>query len=249
VSPNDVTAFSVTAPGTDNRLPSAGETITKFYDLNPDRVGQVDNYVTKASNYGDQSEKWSGVDINLSARLRGSLLLQGGTSTGRTSINTCDIRAQLPETAMLNPFCDAATPWLTQVKFVAAYTVPRVGMQVSGTLQNLPGPALSATFVASNAIVTPSLGRPLSGGAANATVNLIEPNSVNFDRYTQIDLRVGKSIRLGAYRAAINLDMFNALNANSVLALNNTFGGATPWLTPQSIMQGRLLKISGQFDF
>ena len=47
----------------------------------------------------------------------------------------------------------------------------------------------------------------------------------------------------------MNLDMFNALNANSVLSLNNAFGGATPWLTPQSIMQGRLLKISGQFDF
>jgi hypothetical protein len=239
----------VTAPSTDDRLPSAGETIAGFFDLNSNRVGQVDNYVTRASEYGDQSETWSGVDVNVSARLRGSLLLQGGTSTGRTSTNTCDIREELPETAMLNPFCDAATPWLTQVKFVAAYTVPRVGVQVSGTLQNLPGPALSAAYVASNAIIVPSLGRPLSGGAANATVNLIQPNSVNFDRYTQVDLRVGKSIRIGTYRAGVNLDMFNALNANSVLALNNTFGGARPWLTPQAIMQGRLLKISGQFDF
>jgi hypothetical protein len=249
VAPTDVTGFSVTAPNTDPRLPSAGGTIGGFFDLNPNKVGQVDPFVTKASNYGDQSETWSGVDVNLSARLRGSLLLQGGTSTGRTSTNTCDIRDELPETAMLNPFCDNATPWLTQVKFVAAYPVPRLGIQVSGTLQNLPGPALSATYVASNAIVAPSLGRPLSGGAANATVNLIAPGSTNFDRYTQIDLRVGKTIRLGTYRAAVNLDVFNALNANSVLSLNNTFGGATAWLAPQSIMQGRLLKISGQFDF
>jgi hypothetical protein len=98
-------------------------------------------------------------------------------------------------------------------------------------------------------MVTPSLGRPLSGGAANATVNLIAPASASFDRYTQVDLRVGKSIRVGTYRAAVNLDMYNALNANSVLGLNTVFGGARPWLTPQSIMQGRLLKISGQFDF
>ena len=90
---------------------------------------------------------------------------------------------------------------------------------------------------------------PLSGGAANATVNLIAPGSVNFDRYTQIDLRVGKSIRVSTYRTSVNLDIFNALNEDPVLSLNNTFGGATPWLTPQSIMQGRLLKISAQFDF
>jgi len=150
---------------------------------------------------------------------------------------------------MLNPFCENSTPWLTQVKFMTAYSLPRVGVNLSGTLQNLPGPALSATYVASNAIVTPSLGRPLSGGAANATVNLIAPGSANFDRYTQVDLRIGKSIRVGTFRTAVNLDMFNALNANSVLALNTVFGGARPWLTPQSIMQGRLLKISAQIDF
>ena len=83
---------------------------------------------------------------------------------------------------MLNPFCDVKTPWLTQLKFVAAYTVPRVDVHVSGTLQNLPGPALSATYVASNALVQPSLARPRAGGAANATVNLIAPGSTNFDR-------------------------------------------------------------------
>jgi hypothetical protein len=249
VTPSDVGTFSVPATATDSRLPSAGETITGFYDLNPSVVGRVDNYLTRASDYGDQSETWSGVDVNFNVRIRGGLLLQGGSSTGRTSTDTCEIREKLPETSLLNPFCDTSTPWLTQLKFVSAYTIPRIGVNVSGTLQNLPGPALSATYVASNAIIAPSLGRPLSGGAANRTVNLIAPASANYDRYTQVDLRIGKSVRVGTYRAGVNLDMYNALNANSVLALNTVFGGARPWLTPQSIMQGRLLKISGQFDF
>ena len=65
-------------------------------------------------------------------------------------------------------------------------------MQVSGTLQNLPGPALSADFVAAERARGPSLGRPLSGGAANVTVNLIEPGSIYADRYKQLDLRFGK---------------------------------------------------------
>ncbi len=249
VSPADVTAFSVPAPNVDPRMPTAGQTVTGYYDLNPNVVGQVSNYVTKASNYGDQSEMWNGVDVNVSARLRGSLLLAGGTSTGRTSTNTCAVREELPETAMLNPFCDSSTPWLTQVKFVTSYIVPRIGVNLSGTLQNLPGPALSATYVASNAVVAPSLGRPLSGGAANVTVNLMGPTSENYDRYTQLDLRVGKAIPIGMVRSSLNLDIFNALNASSVLALNTVYGGARPWLSPQSIMQGRLLKISAQIDF
>src|SRR6185503_4118261 len=184
VAPADVTGFSVAAPGTDSRLPSAGQTIGGFYDLNPDKVGQVDNYVTTASSYGGQSEVWSGVDVNLSARIRNGIFVQGGTSTGRTHTDSCAIRATLPETAMLNPFCDVTTPWATQLKLVGAYTVPRVDGQLSATFQNLPGPALSATYVASNALIAPSLGRALSGNAANATVNLIAPAATYAKRFS-----------------------------------------------------------------
>jgi hypothetical protein len=249
VGATDVAAFSVMAPTTDSRLQSAGQTIGGFYDLNPDKVGLVDNYVTKASRYGDQSEVWSGLDVNLAARIRSGIFVQGGTSTGRTHTDSCAIRQQLPETAMLNPFCNVTTPWTTQLKLVGAYTVPKVDAQFSATFQNLPGPALSATYVASNALIAPSLGRPLSGAAANATVNLIAPGATYADRFSQLDLRFGKSVRVAGYMTTINLDVFNALNSNAVLAQNNAFGGTTPWRTPQAIMQARLLKISGVFDF
>jgi len=122
-------------------------------------------------------------------------------------------------------------------------------VQVSGTLQNIPGPIANAAYVASNAVVQPSLGRALSGGAANVTVNLIAPSSLYADRVNQVDLRVGKVLRFGRTRASVNLDMFNALNSSAVLLVNPSFGGTTPWQRPQSILQARLIKISTQIDF
>jgi hypothetical protein len=249
VTPADVTAFNVTAPSTDTRLPTSGQVISGYYDLNPNKVGLVDNYITKASNYGKQTEHWNGVDVTMSARLRNGLLVQGGTSTGRTSTNHCEIRDKLPEASLTNPFCDVATPFLTQVKFLAAYTVPRIDVQLSGTLQNIPGPVANANYVVASALVAPSLGRPLSGNAANVTVSLIEPNSLYGDRINQVDLRVGKILRFGRVRTGVNLDVFNALNSAAVLAVNNSFGGTTPWQRPQSILQARLVKISLQADF
>ena len=249
VEPGDVAAFSVTAPASDPRLPSAGNTISGFYDLNPNKVGLVDTYITKASNYGPQTEVWRGVDVNMRARIRDGLLIQGGTSTGRTSTDSCEIRERLPETALLNPFCDIRTPWLTQIKFLAAYTVPRIDVQLSATVQNTPGPIANATYVAANALVQPSLGRPLSGGAANATVNLIAPGTLVANRINQVDVRVGKVLKFGRTRTSVNLDVFNALNSSSVLAVNSAFGGTTPWQRPQSILQARLLKISWNLDF
>ena len=140
--------------------------------------GKTDNFISRATNYGAPKNYWHGAEAQVNARLGSGLTLQGGTSTGRTSTDSCEIRAKLPETALLNPFCDITTPWLTQIKFLAAYTVPRIDVQVSATVQNTPGPIANATYVATNALVQPSLGRPLSGGAANATVNLIAPGTL-----------------------------------------------------------------------
>ena len=151
---------------------------------------------------------------------------------------------------MTNPFCAPDLPFLTQVKFLATYTVPRIDVQVSGTMQNVPGPAIAANFVATNAMVQPSLGRPLSGGAANVTVPLVAPGALYGDRVNQVDVRFGKSVRLmNGLRTSFNVDIYNALNSSAALSLFGTVGGARPWQQPQTIMQARLVKLSAQFDF
>jgi hypothetical protein len=69
-----------------------------------------------------------------------------------------------------------------------------------------------ATYNAPNAVVLPSLGRALSGGATNVQVNLVTPNASGTlygDRVNQLDLRVGKVLRFGRARTAVNLDLYN----------------------------------------
>jgi hypothetical protein len=71
---------SVTVP-TDSRLPNGGgNVISGLYNLNPNKVGQVSNYRTRASNYGEQIQRWSGFDISVASRARAGMLLQGGVT-------------------------------------------------------------------------------------------------------------------------------------------------------------------------
>ena len=245
----DFDTFSITAPA-DARLPDGGGySVGGLRNLKPGSFGRPSsNYVTFADAYGNQIQRWNGVDVSVNARVRNGLLLQGGVSTGRTSTDNCEIVAQLPEISPLIPqgYCHVDTNFLTQVKFLASYTIPRVDLQVSASFQSIPGPAIAADFVASNALVTPSLGRPLSGGAPNVTVNIVEPGTVYGERLNQLDVRFAKILRSGGNRTSLNLDLYNALNGNAVIQQSNTFGN---WQQPQGILIGRSVKVSAQYNF
>src|SRR6185369_2717246 len=196
------------------RLPDGGGyVISGLYDLNPSKVGVVDNYQTLSSDFGNQYEHWNGVDVSVNARLEKGLLLQGGVSTGRTSTDNCDIVAKSGG----NPsplYCHVDTAFLTQVKLLGSYNVPRVDIQFAATFQSTPGPAIAANYLATNADVQPTLGRPLSGGAANVTVNLVAPGTMYGDRANQLDLRFSRSFKFSTRRVSLNLDVYNAFNAN-----------------------------------
>jgi hypothetical protein len=66
------------------------------------------------------------------------------------------------------------------------------------------------------------------------------------DRLNQLDLRFGKLLRLGRARTTASVDVYNALNSNTILALNNNFAA---WQRPTSILTARFVKISLQLDF
>ncbi|MBI4263428.1 MAG: TonB-dependent receptor [Acidobacteria bacterium] len=245
-SVSDYDVFSVTAPA-DPRLPGGGGyVVSGLYNVNPDKLGQVDNYLTFSSTYGKDSERWRGVDVGLMTRFAADLLFQGGLSMGRTVRDNCEVRAKVPEIALTNPYCHVAENLQTNVKFVASYTIPRVAVQASAAFQSFPGTPVVANFVASNAVVRPSLGRNLAGGASSVTVNLIEPGTQYGDRINQLDLRFGKILRFGTARSTLSLDLYNALNAAPVLTENSSYAR---FREPRQTNQARLARISLQFDF
>jgi hypothetical protein len=117
---------------------------------------------------------------------------------------------------------------------------------VSATLQNLPGPVILADYTATNAVVAPSLGRPLAGGAANVTVPIVQPGTLYGDRLNQVDLRISKLFAFAGTRSRVSLDLYNAMNSDAVLEVNNNFAA---WQRPTEIMPARFAKFSVQFDF
>jgi hypothetical protein len=262
----EYTRFSLVAPAADSRLPNAGQTVTGLFDLNPSAFGRnLDNYLTFAKHYGRQIEHWNGFDATIDARPREGVLIQGGLSSGRTVTDNCEVAAQVPEVlfgAATVPFgtpnanvwtplqyCHQSSGFLTQVKLIGSYTIPRVDVQISGALQSLPGPFILANYNAPNAVVAPSLGRNLSGNAANISVELIPPGSLYGERLNEVDLRLAKILKVGRTRTSLNLDFPNLFNSNPITGLNTTFGGATPWLRPQAILLARYAKVSAQIDF
>ena len=246
----DYDRFTLSAPS-DPKLPGGGGyALTGLYNVTPAKFGQTDNFVTSVKNSygGGQKEFWTGYDLTVQMRSVQGVTLSGGLSTGHTTNDTCDLKKQIPELGgEADPWCLRQEGFQTQYKFLGSYVIPRVDVLVSGTYQSTPGPSLAANFNVPNAQVQPLLGRPLSGGAANVAVNLVQPGSLFGERINQLDLRLAKVLSFGRTRTNIGIDIFNALNGNTATNYNQTYGPA--WLTPTAVVPARFIKLSAQFDW
>ncbi|MEQ1728942.1 MAG: hypothetical protein ABL982_11220, partial [Vicinamibacterales bacterium] len=260
LDPSNFSPYSITAP-VDSRLPNGGGyVVSGLYNIKPEFFSvPASNFVTLSDNYGKQTEHWNGVDITMTAR-PSNLMLQGGVSMGRASTNTCDLPGKgvspttvsgtglitIPVTNPSTLYCDYTQALQTQAKAFAVYTFNKPGVQVSASLQSVPGAQIAANYVATNAVIQPSLGRPLSGNTANVTINLVEPGTMSGSRLNNLDLRVSKILSFGRTRSTIGLDILNATNSNTVLT--QSFAYAT-WLQPQSIPQPRAARIGINIEF
>jgi hypothetical protein len=266
--PSDLTPFSIVAP-VDPRLPDGGGyVVSGLYDVVPAKVGAVDNLVIDSSAYGRWYQYFNALDVTFRVRSLKGLTLAAGTSTGQTVADNCAVRASLPELATtatgttafgpglgtsavtpVSPYCHAAFGILTQLRGFSSYVMPKIDVELAATFQSKPGPMLAANYVVPNAEVAPSLGRNLSGNAANVTVNLIAPGTMYGDRINQLDVRVSKRLRFQRLRTFIALDTYNVLNSSVVLSYNPAFVPGGTWLQPLTIMSPRLIKITAEVDF
>jgi hypothetical protein len=254
VTSNDFSPYTITAPS-DSRLPgNGGYPVGTLYNVVPGLFGQTSNNVTRAENFGTQYQSYNGMLLNLSARMRNGLSLTGGIGGGVTVLDSCEIRAALPETNPTNPYCHQDPGFVTKANAIGSYTVPKIDVLLAGTVRSDQGAALAANYNVPVAQITAALGRPASLAGTTQAINMIAPGQVWGDRVNEIDLRFAKILKYGRMRTNVGIDIFNVINSNAVLTYNQTFSptvttGSGAWLAPTSVLTPRFFKISAQIDF
>jgi hypothetical protein len=267
-NPSEYSPYCITTP-VDPRLPGGGnQQICGLYDLNPtgpdgqSLVGQVNNFVTSSSKFGNQYEVYNGVDLSIRARFVHGGLVSGGVNIGDQNIGVVNLISAglgIAGTAVShanhcfvvnNPGelyqCDVAPPYVTQLKISASYTLPW-DVQVGANVQSIPGPVYAASYPATTQQIAPSLGRPLSGGVRQVTIQIMPPFSQLGPRINQTDIRVAKGFHVGQVRIQGLFDVYNLLNSSAVLLNNINYG--PNWLQPTTILNGRLVKFGLQTSF
>jgi hypothetical protein len=265
VGPSDFDTLTFTAP-THASLPNGGQPVS-YPLLKPEAFGLLDNYLTLASDYGDVTTYWQGLDLTVNARTTTGLTLQGGFTTGAGTRDACEVTARLPETLVLAAgtqqisSCRVEEQWQWNWRGLVSYVIPKVDVQVSGILRSLlntaptnnpgsNGASLSANYNITTQQVQAILGRPLAGNAANTTLDLTLPGELYPDRLNTVDMRFAKILRFGRTRSNVGIDLYNLFNANTGTAFNQAFGfdGAS-WLRPTSILNARFLRFNATVDF
>jgi hypothetical protein len=239
----DFDPYSITAP-VDPRLPGGGGYVIRdLWDITNAKFGATSNYEVPVSDFGESIRYFHAIDLNLRGEVK-NVSLRLATSTGRQVTDACDMAIDNPSQRN----CHVALPFKMNASTMVSYVVPKIRVQTSGVFRSGPGTQISANQVVPSATVAQTLGRPLAGGTANVTINLINPGEMYRDRVNLLDLRFAKLFDLGTNkRLNVGLDIFNVFNSNVILNSNNTYGAA--WLTPTAVQTSRQLQGSVRFDF
>jgi hypothetical protein len=267
VGANDYDTWVVPVPDNAN-LPNAGGTAS-YVAITPTAFGRgARDFQTSEENVAGEGRTayWHGVDFNATARMRGSLTVQVGTTTGRGRRDICALWQARPQLAGNNRLdaCDVTEPWLTTVRGLASYRIPTVDVQVSATIRSARtvasenasnGASLSANYQLPNTVVQQLLGRLPAGASAaqNTTVNLLAPSELYpLTRRTEVDMRFAKILRFAGTRLDVGVDVYNLFNSNATTTYLQTFlysnSGAT-YLSPTAILGPRLARLNATLTF
>jgi len=258
VSPSDVAAFTLRTPS-DSRLPGGGGgTVGPLYNLNPNVFGQSNLLIRSTKDVGKDSRVYNGIEVTFNVRSAGGFTFSGSTTTSKVADDWCEIRQALPESYLLNPYCDIESPWQTGFGGLATYTIPRIDVLLStsysdrvaaGTNQITSLPATYTLTAADQAAAAAEIGRPLTL-AGPLQVNLLAPGQLYGARVRQLDLAVKKVIRFAGQRLTVGVDMYNLMNNNVTLAYNGTFvPGVAGWNSPTTYMNPRVFRLNAEYSW
>jgi hypothetical protein len=123
--------------------------------------------------------------------------------------------------------------------FKIAGTLPlKWDMEFSGTYVSFAGNETQVIWT------VPASAYPNGQRTAATNVRLSAPGTLYLPRWNQVDVAFKKTFRVGTYQFTAQADLYNALNGSNVTTETQQYGTALG--TPQTILQGRLLRLVTQ---
>jgi hypothetical protein len=252
--------------------PYNGEVFNVYNLRSVSELRQVDNLVTNASS----QRKWiyNGFEVSAQARLpRGGNLIVGSV-TQQARTNECDA----PDNPNLQRFCDRfnlpdqyeGVPYRSDLKIAGSYPLV-YGIQVSAKFTSMPG--RTAADIVRNDEILPitwnisrttrytaaqCAGKPCTAGAlvvpgmteAAIVVPLAPAGTARFqERQNQLDFGVRKNIRFGRTDWSLQFDLFNALNADTIVGLRSDNFGTAAFTQPSAVLQARIPRVGVQMKW
>lgn len=166
---------------------------------------------------------------------------------------------------------DVKIPYAKELKVSGTQSLP-YGFRVSGSLKSTAGSGFSydipVSWVISRSTRYPNsteLSRLGISGVCNGceaiagqlviptliqsslTIRLNPPGSRLKERVNLFDMTVAKQFTRNAKQLELRLDVFNLLNADTIIAQNNNFG--ISYGTPTTVLDGRYVQIAAHFKF
>jgi hypothetical protein len=259
--------YTLTAPQDSRLAGGGGYPVTVFVPTTAANNVATQRFLMRESDLGAERESvWDGFDLGVNARFRNGLVTQIGTTTGRGKVNTCEVDTlynQVTANAITGPNprgCNNVEPWMTTLRGLASYTVPKIDVLVSAVLRSQHANDITANWQVPNSEIARVLGHlpPGSPATGNTTILLTDnEHRVYADtRRTQVDMRFAKIIRFGRTRTDIGVDLNNLLNTNYATQFNQTYvfnTDNTPrpsgWGTPTGIVAPRFVRLNLTVNF
>jgi hypothetical protein len=223
--------------------PIDGSPLT-VYNMDRAKQGQVS--ILDTNNIGNKKQVYNGLELSSQARVGQGRMIFGWTHD-RTVYKNCSLDDPNNPDAINGGaggrFCDQSSlgiPFRNQFKLSGAYPIVW-GIQFSGVLTSYPGRQAFENYTVTRTII-PTLTQ------TSVTVPLITPGSKFLDQWNQLDLGFAKVVTFSNTRnVRLQVDLFNSLNANTILNENFTYGPAL--FRPTEILQGRVIRLGAQFHF
>ena len=252
--------------------PYNGEIITVYNLRSASLLSQVDTFVTNAPS--GRSEVYNGFEVSAQARLAGGGQLLASSTTQRIITNNCDD----PDNPNNLRFCDRGNlpapynpvDFKTDFKVAGSYPVP-LGIRVSGTFKTHPGRTAGDLDrideilpinwnIARTTRYTEEdcAGRPCTPGAlvvpGLVQTSLIVPlapagTERRLPRLSQLDVGASKVFRFGGIEWTAQVQVFNVLNASTVLSERSANFGTPTYGLPSSILLGRFPRLSLEIEW